>query len=67
MLCFLDDGDGMDPCWFYLLISFFVKRSLEFSFFHHKGEVRQTMILGCSRKNIINDDLIGRYGNGLKS
>ncbi|XP_031557444.1 ATPase MORC2-like [Actinia tenebrosa] len=44
MLCFLDDGDGMDP-----------------------DEVANVIKFGRSDKRIIDKNMIGQYGNGLKS
>ncbi|KAK3751817.1 hypothetical protein QZH41_013271, partial [Actinostola sp. cb2023] len=44
MLCFLDDGDGMDP-----------------------DQVANVIKFGRSDKRIIDKNMIGQYGNGLKS
>ncbi|KAK3606506.1 hypothetical protein CHS0354_041457 [Potamilus streckersoni] len=44
MLCFLDDGEGMDP-----------------------GETADIIMFGRSSKRALDENLIGMYGNGLKS
>ena len=69
ILCFLDDGCGMEPGMLFYALLLILKSRFFFEFFfeYFQDEAADVIRFGRSVKSLSEKDMIGQYGNGLKS